>query len=373
MHKKVVHTLGLNWKAREKRAACQQARFSSAKNIYLPCLDAPYPPRNHWVIESQAILDLWKRELCHGKLHNKRTKRHPIHFLDPSKLAANIGPTEDAFIYDAATKELICVIIRNLSSLVGPLEWVDYIVQEALVYRKPTRLDDAGSFVQVGFSAGARHSPAFDWVRNLPKKTDPDLRDDMNRDISSAFALFWNLCRFWLPDTIIADFDQFMQDTNIFPMNSNPSALGMLDGKYTILVDDTEFEFTDARLAPPAGNVSKNYARAIHRDPQPHKYGVSWTTKRNDPDNYGNAFYIARYGIRVANATNTLIAFMPTHFHGTSLPLCDPTDDNPSYVQRGLSLVTPIRLPKTWADYQAGLINKTTAIALLYTDDDIVY
>ena len=139
-HKKVIRTLGLNWKAKGKRAACQNTRFSSARNIYVSRLDTPYPPRNHWVVESQAILDLWKHELCHGKLHDKRTKRHPIHFLDSAKLAANIGPTEDAFIYDAATRELICAVIRNFSSLAGPLDWVDFIVQEALAYRKPTRV-----------------------------------------------------------------------------------------------------------------------------------------------------------------------------------------------------------------------------------------
>lgn len=104
-------------------------------------------------------------------------------------------------------------------------------------------------------------------MRNLPAKFDPDLRSDMNRDISAAFALFWNLCRFWLPDTIIADFDKFMQDTNIYPMNGDPLALGKLEGKYTITFDETEFEFTDARLAPPAGNVSTNYARYMFQIP----------------------------------------------------------------------------------------------------------
>ena len=60
---------------------------------------------------------------------------------------------------------------------------------------------------------------------------------------------------------IIADFDKFMQDTNIYPMNNDSLALGKLEGKYTIILDETECEFTDARLAPPVGNVSTNYAR----------------------------------------------------------------------------------------------------------------
>ena len=117
--------------------------------------------------------------------------------------------------------------------------------------------------VQVGFSAGSRHAPAFDWVRNLRKNIDPAVQEEVNNDISAAFALFWNLCRFWLPSTIIADVDNFMQESNIYPMaaNSAEKPYGNLNGKYIITVDDTEFEFTDACLAPPAGVVSQNYAR----------------------------------------------------------------------------------------------------------------
>ena len=114
--------------------------------------------------------------------------------------------------------------------------------------------------VQVSFSAGSRSAPAFDWVRNLPKKYAADDVDELNYNTSAAFAFFWNLCRFWLPDIVIDDIDGFMRDTKIFPMVPNPQ-IGQLEGKYTVMVDDVEFEFHDARLAPPAGVVAKNYAR----------------------------------------------------------------------------------------------------------------
>ena len=112
--------------------------------------------------------------------------------------------------------------------------------------------------VQVGFSAGSRSAPAFDWVRNLPAKIDPTERDKMNKNISAAFALFWNLCRFWLPPVVINDIDKFMEDTKIYPMDGS-ACTGKLSGKYEVIVDGVEFEFTDARLAPPAGVVAQNY------------------------------------------------------------------------------------------------------------------
>lgn len=121
------------------------------------------------------------------------------------------------------------------------------------------QLDDPGTMVQVGFSAGSRSAPAFDWVRNLPAKIDPTERDKMNKNISAAFALFWNLCRFWLPPVVINDIDKFMEDTKIYPMDGS-ARTGKLSGKYEVIVDGVEFEFTDARLAPPAGVVAQNYA-----------------------------------------------------------------------------------------------------------------
>ncbi|KAF8315567.1 hypothetical protein F5887DRAFT_1072859 [Amanita rubescens] len=371
MHKRIVYILGLNWKS-TKRAARQAARFASAAHIYIPRLHDPYPPRGHWVADSQLIRSCWEYELQCGRLHDKRTGRHPMHIIDYTRLAINVLPGQDVFIYDAATRALICVVVRNFSCLPDPLAWADYIVQEAVDYRLPTRLDDPGTMVQVGFSAGSRSAPAFDWVRNLPKNADPEVSREINANVSAAFALFWNLCRFWLPDPVIDDIDNFMETTGIYPMDGN-SRTGKLDGKYTIVAGDLEFEFTDARLAPPAGVVSQNYARAIHHEYQPHKWALSWTTARTCDDSYGGAFYLAAYGVRVANATNTLIAFMPVDFHGTSLPLCDPSASNPDYIQRGLAIATPNRLPKTWIDYQAGLISKAEAITTVYNDDDIIY
>jgi hypothetical protein len=112
---------------------------------------------------------------------------------------------------------------------------------------------------------------------------------------------------------------------------------------------------------------------AIHCEYQPHEWVVSWTTTRSHDDTAGNAFYLAQYAICVANSANTLIAFMPKDFHGTSLPLYNPLDANPSFTQRGLAIATPSRLRKTWNDYKTGKMTEAAAIASLYGDHDIKY
>jgi hypothetical protein len=139
LHKKLVYKLGLNWKSAQ-RDARQTARFASARHIYLPRLPKPYPPRGHWVVDTEHIKKLWTPELVHGALHDKRTKRHPIEVLDHTRLALNLLPGEEIFIHNAANGSLACIIMRNFASLPSPLAWVDYIVQELVTYRHPARV-----------------------------------------------------------------------------------------------------------------------------------------------------------------------------------------------------------------------------------------
>jgi len=111
----------------------------------------------------------------------------------------------------------------------------------------------------------------------------------------------------------------------------------------------------------------------IHREDQPHKWAIAWTTERTREDDIGGAFFNAQYGIRVSGAKNTLIAWQPDHFHGTSLQYFSPEDDNPDCVQRGLAIVTPKRLPKVWSQYKEKKINRQDATRSIYRDEEIEY
>lgn len=89
--------------------------------------------------------------------------------------------------------------------------------------------------------------------------------------------------------------------------------------------------------------------RFIHKEKQPHKWAVSLTTSRTFDTNIssteaGGNFFIASHGIRIHSAANTLIAWRPTDWHGTSLFRINPFEPANEFHQRGLSFVTGNRL-----------------------------
>jgi hypothetical protein len=90
--------------------------------------------------------------------------------------------------------------------------------------------------------------------------------------------------------------------------------------------------------------------RYVHKeDHQPHKFAVSWTVARTFADEQGGHFYNCSYGIRAKGASDTIIAWDPSHFHGTSLQDYPPSTQTISdFHQIGLAIVTPNRIPGLW-------------------------
>jgi hypothetical protein len=121
-------------------------------------------------------------------------------------------------------------------------------------------LEDLGSIVQIGYSAGAQSKPFFDWVQNVKSKTTNTF--DLDKRTSSAFAFFWNLCHAWLPKEIIADIDNWLTKTSAPAMDATHQ-LHSHEGSYDLIVDGIPFKFTDVCLAPPSGVMARNYARQV--------------------------------------------------------------------------------------------------------------
>ncbi|EDR05220.1 uncharacterized protein LACBIDRAFT_329890 [Laccaria bicolor S238N-H82] len=370
-------SLGFTAHARKINAA----RFASVVETCVRRYSATdaYPPLKHWVYETEAIQKRWEEHLSSGDRHDPRNPYLPLMKVDLALLDHDI-PIDDSRLFRDSDGEEVCYVFREFCPSKPVLASVNDIVEESIDIRRNCRasfpderyqMDDPGDLVQIGFSAGSRNAPKIHWVRNITRCNLPDqVVADLNYRSSSAFALFWNLCKDVLPKPIINDFNAFFEKDGILRMNPAEGAAKdfakdehhAVTGDYTIQIGDESFLFKNVELAPPCGVFGRNYARAMHFENQPHKYAIAWTVRRDHPPDAGGHFYIGTYKIRIQAAANTLVIWKPTDIHGMSLQDLDPNDENPAFIQTGLAIVTPKRLRKLWRAY------KTKAI----TYDDII-
>ncbi len=143
-------------------------------------------------------------------------------------------------------------------------------------------------------------------------------------------------------------------------------------GDVTIELGGDPVTFHGMDLAPACGMMGQNYyrcgsivqgatalltslcfllARGSHNEKQPHPFAIQWLLRRNKGATAGAHFYITSYGTKIVNSSNTLIAWQPWHWHGTSLGDWDPEDPYPDFQQLGIAFVTPPRLAKVYEGY----------------------
>lgn len=112
----------------------------------------------------------------------------------------------------------------------------------------------------IGYSAGARNKPSFDFARNLIQRHPTKDATQLNIEACDAFAIFWNLVRAHAPDEVLDDFYEFLNRSGIYRMHGTQRSASET-GVYTMrLHGDTEIT-VKAELAPPAGVFACNYAR----------------------------------------------------------------------------------------------------------------
>ena len=81
----------------------------------------------------------------------------------------------------------------------------------------------------------------------------------------------------------------------------------------------------------------------MHSEPgQPHEFVIYWTTAWTLASEMGGHFYLSQYGVRVEGASNTVVAWNPADWHGTSLHHISPEVGAVSkFHQSGLTICTP--------------------------------
>lgn len=101
-----------------------------------------------------------------------------------------------------------------------------------------------------------------------------------------------------------------------------------------------------------AGSLTQSSRYIHHEMNQPHKFAIALTVLRTFTDYQGGHFYNSEYGIRVMGGTDTLCAWDPSHYHGTSLQDYSPSSNMISQSNHlGLVCITPNRIPELWKKY----------------------
>ena len=285
--KRFSQSLGFTMRAR----AASAAKFAQIPKSFVKRFgkDDAYPPLKTWVFESSEIGNRWREHLTSGPRPDVRKPYLPMMEVDLSLLAHDVGTEESRVFFNADDGRFVGLVVRNFCANGDVLPYVDEVVREAVSVRRNVRVsvlcllvnylslslllllfqkEDPGSLVQIGYSAGSRSAPQFDWVRNITGRNLPKgVVDEMDYRLSSVFALFWNLCGDLLPQEVMDDFDAFFDRFNILRMNPAKGAAQdflareTVHGDYVVQVGEMEFVFSNVEMAPPAGVCAQNYSR----------------------------------------------------------------------------------------------------------------
>ncbi|KAI9716557.1 MAG: hypothetical protein M1812_005288 [Candelaria pacifica] len=331
----------------------RQEYVDGIKTVYLRRLPlmSEYPPRNEWICENQAIRDIWEEPMTTGRLDDPRTTRKGLHNLDLDQLQYIVELGESARLVDVESGELIAEIQRGFVPDAGVLKSIGNVAEKNIGLRRNVRRDDPGSIVQAGYTAGSKGLRSFVWARSLTTKLAEEEVRDLNYTASSAYALFWNMLRNSVPESLIEDFNSVIRKTGMPRMDSNLKGRDP-DRRYKVETGGRVFEFTYGELAPPCGVCGGNYSRYTHNERNATKNILSLTTHRSLSPEAGGNFYGASYAFLVKSQANTLVTHRVEDFHGTTLAQVNPGERN--LYQTGISILIQGRLPAAWKDYKKG-------------------
>lgn len=312
----VIDHLGMKWTSTER---CKF--IDNIKVVDLRPLDVPYPTDDYYMAttkKGKAQWDtFWAGRGLKDKRYNKGERRKTL-VLDKSRLQYTIPQDESVIFRDADTKEIFLIVLRNFV----PDEELrqDFVrtCRQILEVRRDDRREDPGQLVHFGYTCGSRHRPDVQLATNC-KRISPERHRELNNETQGMAAIGWNMLRSRVPQEIIDDYNDTVVSIGCPRMDMGKTG----DAKFAYRVGGAALTFNAAgeglELPPPSGLSAVNYARFTHRENNGNRWFVAVTCLAAADPRIGGNFYNASYGVMMLAASNTVTAFQPTHYHGTTL------------------------------------------------------
>jgi hypothetical protein len=289
---------------------------SHLKVIYLDRLPKHniYPPFDHYIFEKP-----YKVLPPPVKIYERpSTYADKYHVLDESMLQCTIGEDESAIILDKDTKELVAIVVRDFvkSYYNSVEEWSSALVLDTLNRPNPAlRNDPETAHLDV-----IEQAPFFGRVRHLHDKYKKADDSQMhNPHLCSLVGFFYSLVRGQLP-IIASKFEHILLKSGTPRYDQHDSQ------KFTLpFLNGPTFQYS--HLTPSDGYVSHNYSSYIHHNGYSNlrKVAIHWNISRKHGNRTvgresGGNFFVADYGLRIINSTNSCVGWDASLAYGTSVP-----------------------------------------------------
>ncbi|CAJ2506820.1 Uu.00g080060.m01.CDS01 [Anthostomella pinea] len=307
--------LGLDWSPAQRNAYLKDVKVVDIKR-----LDQPYPVDDHYVAGTPKAREQWS-DYWHEKPMKDRRYRHGIRpkilDLDESRLQYIIPQSESVIFRDADTKELVMVVLRSFMPDEGVRGTMVELCKDILKARRNDRREDPGMLVHFGYTCGSRHDPQIQLAApcvRLNTVAKQQSEEQLNIRAQGMAGLTWNMMKSRLPLEITATYNDMIEAYDLPRMD-----MGRDDDAFTFQLKGQDVTFQGLELPPPSGLSAINYARHTHTETNGDNWIVACTCNAPDDPTKGGNFYIASYGIMMEPATNTVSAWHPPDYHGTSL------------------------------------------------------
>ncbi|KAI0121950.1 hypothetical protein F4814DRAFT_457819 [Daldinia grandis] len=353
----LIDDLGLNLSSGQR-----DEFLTNIKVVELPKLESPYPPTDLSLDGTPEAKHQWQQyqedELRRDPQYTKGSYQE-IMDLDCSHLKYIVPQEESVIIRDINTRETVLIVLRDSIPDEDLQKKMIGVCRELVKSHQYNKSEYPGMFCHIGYTCGSQKDPQIRLAASCVKLNEHDKingETELNNKAQGMAGMMWNLMKSQFPPQIVTHYNNTVRGNDFPPIDimKNDETFTCEVGDEGAMASTGEGEL---RLFPPSGMTSVYYARHTHTEANGNSWIIACTVNAPDSTTNGSDVYLASYGIMVLPATNTVSAWHPWDYHGTSLHKREPDpEDRPGFEGRKdmvfeiLKSLKAARKRSTWLD-----------------------